>query len=176
MALTKQQKQARLEHLQGELKGATTLVVASFGSLTVAQDFELRKQLRQAGGRYRVVKNTLAERAALGTVAAPVLRELKGVNSIAYTSGDAVALAKALQQYAKDNPGFVVKAGVVEGAAITAAQVAQLAATPAKEELYAKLLYLIQAPAQRLVTVAQAVGRNTAVVIDQAVQAKKFAE
>lgn len=176
MALTKEQKQARLDALQRELQGATTLVLAGFSGLTVEQDFELRKQLRQAGGHYRVVKNTLAERAALGTAAAPVLRELKGVNSIAYTSGDGVALAKALQKYAKDNPSFTVKAGVVDGTAISAAEVAQLAAIPAKEELYAKLLFLIQAPAQRLVTVVQAVGRNTAVVIDQAVQAKKFAE
>lgn len=176
MALTKQQKQIRLEALQAELKDATTLILTGFSGLTVEQDFELRRQLRQAGGHYRVLKNTLAERAAKGTAAEGVLSALRGVSSIAYTSGDGVALAKALQKYAKDNPSFTVKAGVVEGAAISAAEVAQLAATPSKEELYAKLLFLIQAPAQRLVTVAQAVGRNTAVVIDQAVRAKKFAE
>lgn len=176
MALTKIQKQAKLETLRSELSTATTLVLAGFTGLTVEQDLELRRQLRQVGGHYRVLKNTLAERAGEGTAAAPLLRGLKGVSSLAYTSGDGVALAKALQKYAKDNPSFTVRAGIVEGVSISAAEVAQLAATPSKEELYAKLLFLIQAPAQRLVTVVQATGRNTAVVIDQAVQAKKFAE
>jgi|SRR6185437_122935 len=176
MPLTKLQKQERLDQLQAELRNATTLVVAGFNGLTVEQDFELRKQVRAAGARYRVVKNTLAARAAQGTAAEAVLSGLKGVSSIAYTAGDGVALAKALQNYVKDNPGFTLRAGMVEGATISAAQVAQLAATPSKEELYAKLLFLIQAPAQRLVTALNAVGRNTAVVLDQAVQAKKFAE
>ena len=176
MALTKAQKQVKLEALQVELGKATTLILTGFSGLTVAQDFELRKQLRQAGGHYRVVKNSLAERASKGSPAEKILASLKGVSSIAYTSGDGVALAKALQKYVKDNPGIVVKAGVVEGTAISAAEVAQLAQTPSKEELYAKLLFLIQAPAQRLVTVLAATGRSTAVVIDQAVQAKKFAE
>ncbi|MGH9482932.1 MAG: 50S ribosomal protein L10, partial [Terriglobales bacterium] len=135
MPLTKAQKQERLDALQGELRQASTLILASFTGLTVEQDFELRKQLRQAGARYRVLKNSLAERAAQGTVAEPVLRGLKGVNSIAYTAGDPVALAKALQKYAKDNPALKLKAGVVEGATITAGQVAQLAATPSKAEL-----------------------------------------
>ncbi|HWG38235.1 MAG TPA: 50S ribosomal protein L10 [Terriglobales bacterium] len=176
MPLTKQQKQERLDALQKELRSATSLVVAGFNGLTVGQDFELRRQLRAAGARYRVVKNTLAARAAKGTAAEALLSGLKGVSSIAYTAGDAVALAKALQNYVKDNPSFQLRAGMVEGATISAAQVAQLAATPSKEELYAKLLFLIQAPAQRLVTALNGVGRSTAVVLDQAVQAKKFAE
>ncbi len=176
MALTKQQKQGRIDWLQQELRQATTVIVTGFAGLTVAQDFELRKQLRQAGGRFRVIKNTLAQRAAAGTPAAPVLAGLKGVTALAYTSGDAVALAQALQKYAKDNPALQLRAGVVEGAAISAADLAQLAATPSKPELYAKLLFLMQAPAQRLVTTLAAVGRDTAVVLDQAVQAKKFAQ
>jgi large subunit ribosomal protein L10 len=176
MALTKQQKQARIDRLQQELREASTVIVTSFAGLTVAQDFELRKQLRAAGARFRVVKNTLAERAAAGTAAGRVLTGLQGVSAIAYTQGDAVALAQALQKYAKEHPALSVRAGVVEGAAITAAEVGQLAATPSKPELYAKLLYLLQAPGQRLVTAVAAVGRKTAVVLDQAVQAKKFAE
>lgn len=176
MPLTKTQKQERIDALQAELSSAGTVMLASFSGLTVAQDLELRRSLRAAGAHFRVLKNTLAERAAASTPAAAVLQNLKGVSAIAYTQGDPVALAKALQQYSKDNPGFVLKAGVVEGARISAAEVGQLAATPSKEELYAKLLFLIQAPAQRLVTVLSAAGRNTAVVLDQAVQAKKFAE
>jgi large subunit ribosomal protein L10 len=143
--------------------------------LTVAQDFELRKQIRSTGGRYRVIKNTLAERAAKGTAAETVLKDLKGVTSIAYTAGDAVALAKALQKYAKDNPGLSFKALVVEGRPMAAKDIAVLAALPSKQEVYAKLLFLMQAPAQRLATALAAVGRNTAVVLDQAVKAKKFA-
>jgi large subunit ribosomal protein L10 len=176
MALTKAQKQARIDWLQQELRQAGTVIVTSFAGLTVAQDYELRQRLRAAGARFRVVKNTLAERAAGGLPAAQVLAGLHGVTALAYTSGDPVALAQALQKYAKDNPALSLRAGVVEGAAIGAAEVAQLAATPSKQELYAKLLGLLQAPAQRLVTVLSATGRNTAVVLDQAVQAKKFAE
>ncbi|MHB8734822.1 MAG: 50S ribosomal protein L10 [Terriglobales bacterium] len=179
MSLTKADKQNRVEELHGEFQGTAALIVNTFDHLTVAQDFQLRQQLRAVGARYRVLKNSLAERAAVGTPMSGVLKELKGVTSIAYTSGDAVALAKVLQKYTKDNPTFVVKAGLLteagrEGRALTAAEVDQLAALPSKEELYAKLLYLLQAPAQRLVTVLSAAGRNTAVVIDQAVKANKF--
>lgn len=176
MPLTKTQKQERIDALAAELRSASSIMLASFSGLTVEQDLELRRSLRAAGARFRVIKNTLAERAAASTPAAAVLKDLKGVSAIAYTDGDPVALAKVLQKYTKDNPAFVLKAGVVEGSRISAAEVGQLAATPAKEELYAKLLFLIQAPAQRLVTVLSATGRNTAVVLDQAVQAKKFAE
>lgn len=176
MALTKAQKQTRVEALQTALADASTLIVTGFSGLTVAQDFELRKRLRAAGGHFRVIKNTLARRAAQGSSAAGVLEKLAGVNAIAYTSGDGVALAKALRDYIKDNPALVVHAGVVEGSAVDAHGVDQLASIPSKPELYAKLLWLLQAPAQRLVTVLQATGRNTAVVIDQGVQANKFHE
>ena len=176
MALTKQQKQFRIDRLRGELESANTLIVTGFSGLTVAQDLELRRRLRQAGGRFRVIKNTLAGRAAQNTAAASALAKLKGVSAIVYTQGDGVALAKALQDYVKDNPALTVKAGVVDGNAISAAEVVQLASIPSREELYAKLLFLIQAPAQRLVTVVNAVGRSTAVVIDQAVKANKFSE
>ncbi|MGN6592162.1 MAG: 50S ribosomal protein L10 [Terriglobales bacterium] len=175
MALTKAQKQTRIDSLQQQLAGASTLIVTGFSGLTVAQDLELRRTLRAAGGRFRVIKNTLAQRASQGSAAAGVLSDLRGINAIAYTSGDGVALAKALLNWAKDNPALEIHAGVVEGAAINKSGVAQLAATPSKEELYSKLLYLLQAPAQRLVTVLNANGRNTAVVLDQAVKANKFA-
>lgn len=176
MALTKAQKQTRVDSLQTALAGASTLIVTGFSGLTVAQDFELRKRLRAAGGHFRVIKNTLARRAAQGGSAAAVLEKLTGVNAIAYTSGDGVALAKALRDYSKDHPTLLIHAGVVEGSTVDARGVDQLASIPSKPELYAKLLWLLQAPAQRLVTVLQATGRNTAVVLDQGVQAKKFAE
>jgi large subunit ribosomal protein L10 len=142
----------------------------------VAKDFELRKTLRSTGAKYRVVKNTLAERAGKGTRIEEALKNLQGVTSIAYTSGDPVALAKVLAKYAKDNPEFTFKAGVVEGRVVTVRDIEALATMPSKEEIYSKLLYLLSAPSQRLVTVMNAVGRNLAVVIDQGVQEKKFKE
>src|SRR5207245_8539310 len=144
--------------------------------LTVAQDYELRKTLRSSGAKYRVVKNTLAARAAKGTPAEAALKDLSGVTSIAYTQGDPVALAKAVSKYAKDNPEFTFKAGVVEGRVLSIKEIQALATMPSKEELYSKLLYLLSAPSQRLVTAMNAVGRNLAVVVNQGVQEEKFKE
>jgi large subunit ribosomal protein L10 len=121
-----------------------------------------------------VVKNTLAERAAKGTKAEEVLKNLAGVTSIAYTTGDPVALAKALAKYAKDNPEFTFKTGVVEGRVVSTKEIESLATMPSKEEIYSKLLFLISAPAQRLVTVMNAAGRDLAVVINQGVEKQKF--
>ena len=176
MAVSRAKKVEQVEKLGAELKKVSSLVIATYSKLTVAQDFELRKTLRSSGAKYRVVKNTLAERAAKGTPAEAALKDLSGVTSIAYTEGDPVALAKAISKYAKDNPEFTFKAGVVEGRVVSINEIKALATMPSKEELYAKLLFLINAPAQRLVTVMNAVGRNLAVVVDQGVQQKKFKE
>lgn len=176
MPATKAKKQEQVEKLSADLKNVKSAIVGTFAKLTVAQDFELRKSIRGAGARYRVVKNTLAERAARGTQVEPALKDLAGVTSIAYTEGDPVALAKALAKYAKDNPEFTFKAGVVEGRVISIREIEALATMPSKEEIYSKLLFLINAPAQRLVTAVNAVGRNLAVVVNQAVEQKKFKE
>lgn len=177
MAVTKQKKVEQVEKLSGDLKNVKNLVVASFTKLTVSQDFELRKAVRSAGGKYAVVKNTLAERAAQGTVLEEALKELKGVTSIAYTEGDPVALAKAVAKYLEENTEqFSVKLGVIEGKKASAKEVAALATMPSREQLFSKLLFLINAPAQRLATVINAVGRDVAVVLNQAVEQKKFAE
>jgi large subunit ribosomal protein L10 len=174
MAVTRAKKVEQVEKLSGELKNVSGMVVATFGKLTVSQDFELRKALRSSGARYRVVKNTLAERASKGTKVEEVLKGLEGRTSIAYTEGDPVALAKALAKYAKDNPEFTFKAGVVEGRVISVKEIEALATMPSKEEIYSKLMFLINAPAQRLVTVMNAVGRDVAVVINQGVKEGKF--
>ena len=176
MAVTRAKKVEQVEKLSGELKNISGVVVATFGKLTVSQDFELRKALRSSGAKYRVVKNTLAERASKGTKVEEILKGLEGRTSIAYTEGDPVALAKALSKYAKDNPEFTFKAGVVEGRVISIKEIEALATMPSKEEIYSKLLFLVNAPAQRLVTVMNAVGRNLAVVVNQGVQEKKFKE
>ena len=177
MAVTKAKKAEQIEKLSADLKGVDNMVLATFLKLTVNQDFELRKAVRNAGGKYAVVKNKLAERAAKGTPLEPALKSLKGVTSIAYTHGDPVALAKAIAAYLKDNnEQFSIKSGVVEGKLVSPKEVAALATMPSKEQLMSKLLFLINAPAQRLVTALSAVGRNTAVVLNQAVEQKKFAE
>jgi len=176
MAVTKAKKIEQVEELGQELKTVSSMIVASYNKLTVAQDFELRKTLRTTGAKYRVVKNTLAERASKGTKVEAALKDLSGVTSIAYTTGDPVALAKALSKYAKDNPEFTFKAGVVEGRVISIKEIESLATMPSKEELYSKLLFLLNSPAQRLVTVAGAVGRDLAVVINQGVEKQKFKE
>ncbi len=176
MAVTKARKTEQVEKLSKELKNVTNIVVTTYTKMTVAQDYELRKALRGAGAKYQVVKNTLAERAAKGSKVEGALKDLAGVTSIAYTTGDPVAMAKALTKYAKDAPEFTFKVGVVEGRVVTIKEIEALATMPSKEELYSKLLFLISAPAQRLVTVMNAVGRNLAVVVDQGVQQKKFKE
>jgi large subunit ribosomal protein L10 len=174
MAVTRAKKEEQVEMLGKDLQGVSTMIVTTYSKLTVAQDFELRKLLRSSGAKYTVVKNTLAELAAKGTKVEGALKDLSGVTSIAYTQGDPVALAKALSKYAKDNPEFTFKAGVVEGRVISIQEIESLATMPSKEEIYSKLLFLLNAPAQRLVTAMNAVGRNLAVVIDQGVKENKF--
>lgn len=170
----RKKKQQDLDSLKQKLANSSNLFVTTFEKLTVAQDFELRKAVRGAGGMYEVVKNTIAGKASEGLPSSAVLQGLKGVSAVAYTSGDPVALAKALTAYAKANPTFSFKAGLVEGRAINLADIQDLAAMPPKEAIYAKLLYLINAPAQGLVTAINGVGRNLAVVVDQGVKENKF--
>ena len=170
----KADKQKDVESLHKELENVRHVFLNGFEKLTVQQDFELRKTVREAGGKYRVIKNKLAERAGAGTPSAPILKDLAGMTSLAYTSGDPVALAKALTKYAKDNTTFTFKAGVVEGTVFDIGAIEALATMPSREEIFAKLLFLINAPAQRLVTAINGVGRNVAVVIDQGCKENKF--
>ena len=170
----KADKKKDLEALKKMLEDAQNVFLTGYEKLTVSQDFQLRKAIREAGGNYKVVKNNLAEKAAEGMSAADLMKGLKGMTSMAYTTGDPVALAKALTKYAKDNPAFTFKAGLVEGRVVDIKSIQDLASMPSKEEIFSKLLYLINAPAQRLVTAMNGVGRNLAVVVDQGVKENKF--
>jgi large subunit ribosomal protein L10 len=170
----REDKKKDFEELRKALEAANNVFVTGFEKMTVDQDYNLRKTVRGVGGNYKVVKNNIAEIASEGMPANEVLKNLKGMTSLAYTSADPVALAKALTTYAKTNPAFTFKAGMVEGRAIDIKAINELANMPPKEEIYAKLLYLINAPAQRLLTAMSAVGRNLAVVIDQGVKEEKF--
>ena len=170
----KNEKKKDLADLKKALQDHKNFFVAGYEKITVKQDNELRKTVRDAGGSYQVVKNNIAAKASEGTPASDVLANLKGMTSVAYTAGDPVALAKALQKYAKDNAAFTFKAGLVEGRAIDISAISDLAAMPPKEEIYAKLLYLINANATRLVSSINGVGRNLAVVLSEAAKENKF--
>jgi large subunit ribosomal protein L10 len=170
----KDEKKQDIDALRQDLEQSKNLFVTGYEKLRVDQDFELRKTVRAAGGKYRVIKNNLAQKASEGTAAERVLNDLRGMTSLAYTTGDPVALAKALTTYAKANPTFTFKAGLVEGRVIDVKTINDLATLPSKEEMFSRLLFLINAPAQRLVTVMNAVGRNLAVVVDQGVKENKF--
>ncbi len=174
MALTRQKKTQKVAELAGDLQTATAAIIGTFTAMTAAKDFDLRKTVRGAGGKYHVLKNKLAPKAGAGTQVEGALGGLKGVSSIAYTSGDPVALAKALSAWVKDNAQFTFKLGIVDGKVLDVSEVNELATMPGKEELFSKLLFLINSPATRLATVINATGRNLAVVLDQAAQQEKF--
>jgi large subunit ribosomal protein L10 len=174
MALTKAKKNAKVAMLASELEHSTSAIIGTFKGMTASKDFELRKVVREAGGAYHVVKNKLAAKSSEGTRVEAALQGLKGVSSVAYTSGDPVALAKALSTWVKDNAEFTFKLGIVDGKVINISEIQALATLPGKEELFSKLLFLIQSPAQRLATVINATGRDLAVVINQGVEKGKF--
>jgi large subunit ribosomal protein L10 len=172
----KNEKKKDLDDLKKAIQENKNFFVAGYEKMTVSQDFELRKTIRGAGGNYRVVKNNIAAKASEGTPAGDVLGDLKGMTSLAYTANDPVALAKALTKYAKDNAAFTFKAGMVEGRVIDIKAISDLAAMPPKEEIYAKLLFLINSTATRLVSSINGVGRNLAVVLEQGAKEGKFKE
>jgi large subunit ribosomal protein L10 len=170
----KNEKKKDLEDLKKTIEENKNIFVTGYEKLTVSQDFQLRKTIRDAGGKYRVVKNNLAEKAAEATAAKDLLANLKGMTSLAYTAKDPVVLAKALTKYSRENAAFTFKAGMVEGRVVDIKAINALASMPPKEELYAKLLFLINASATRLVTTIGGVGRNLAVILDQAGKENKF--
>ena len=171
---SKKQKQEEVEKLKAELATAENLIVVQFKGLNVEQDTELREKMRKAGSKYKVVKNRLAKISAKGTPVEQLNAAFEGSTAIAYNSGDPVALAKTLSDYAKANPIFQFKAGMVEGRVVEMSTLAEIAALPSHDELIAKLMYLINAPAQRIAVGVNAVVRNLAVALGQAVEQEKF--
>jgi large subunit ribosomal protein L10 len=165
---TKEQKQRDLEALAQKFQAATVGMLVGFKKLTVAKDQELRRHLREAGASYSVVKNTLARKAAEGTPFEAAHDHFKGTTALALAEGDPVQLSKAISKFVKDNPDiFTFKAGVVEGRVVALKDVEAIATLPSKEELISKVLFLVNAQAQRLVTVISAVPRNLAIVVKQ---------
>jgi large subunit ribosomal protein L10 len=174
MALTRATKKKKVQVLAKELETSTTAIIGTFAKMTVSQDFELRKIIRGAGGKFHVLKNKLAAKASEGTKVEQALKGLKGVSAAAFTSGDPVELAKVFSKWVSENAEFTFKLGIVDGKLINVEEVKALATMPGKEELFAKLLFLINSPAQRLVTVLNATGRDLAVVVNEAVKGEKF--
>jgi large subunit ribosomal protein L10 len=173
---TKKQKQENLEALTEQFKNASAAMLVGFKGLTVPKDQELRNQLREAGISYAVVKNTLARKAAVGTALEPALDQFKGVTAVALSDGDPVSLSKAITKFTKANPDvFTFKAGIVEGRVMALRDVEAIASLPSREELLSKVMFLVNAQAQRLATVTNAVVRNLVVVMDQ-VRAQKEAQ
>src|SRR5713226_4920638 len=158
---TRKEKQKDLDALAEQFKNANAAMLVSFQKMTVAKDQELRRQLREAGVTYSVVKNTLARKAAAGTPLEPMADQFKGVTAVALSTADPVALSKAISKFSKANPEiFKFKVGLVEGRVIELREVEAIASLPSREELISKVLFLINCQAQRLVTVLQAVPRN----------------
>ncbi len=169
-----EEKEKQVEALREQLKDSKTLILSAFEGLKVSQDVELRRKMRSAGASYKVVKNSLLERAAKGTPAEPVAQDLRGTTSVARTEGDPVVLAKLIVGYAKKNPAFTFKAGMVEGRAISLEALIQIASIPSREALYAQMAGVVQATLQRTLSAVNALPRQIAFLVQEAEKKQKF--
>lgn len=165
--LTKEQKKHAVNELSESVGQASNAFLIDYQGISVPQVTELRKQVRDTNSQYLVVKNRLALIAIKDTPIGGLSDQFAGMTAVAYNSEDPVALAKALTKFAKDEPAVKFKGALIEGQVVPVEQIDAIAALPSREELIAKLLYLLQSPIQGLVNVLNANIRNLAVVLDQ---------
>ncbi|NDD65007.1 MAG: 50S ribosomal protein L10 [Acidobacteria bacterium] len=170
---TREEKDQDIVALKGEFSRVSHALMISFQGLTVEKDWELRKALREAQLEYRVVKNTLGRRAVEGTALEPLRDHFVGMTGVAYSESDPVSLAKVLTNFAKENTKVVFKGGVVEGRAIKVSEIEALSKLPSKDELISQLMFLLNAPAQRMAVALNGVARNLAVVVGEIAKQKQ---
>jgi len=155
--MNRTEKQALIDDLHEEFGRSPHAILVDFKGLTVPAVTEFRRKVRQAGSRYRVVKNSLALRAVKDTPLEPLSANFGGTTGVAYTGSDPIALAKVLMAFQKDHPNLVVKAAIVAGGQLlNSEQVKALSTMPSLPELRSRLLGLLQAPASRLVRLLRA--------------------
>lgn len=175
MAVTRAEKETELQQLTAAFLGTDTAVLVDYRGVTVPQVTDLRQKIRKTGSQYLVVKNTLAKRASAGTPFEALSAHFVGQTAVVFTGADPVAMAKTLTTALKDLPSASIKAAVVQGQVVTAAAMTDLANMPSKPELYAKLLYVLNAPAQQLVTVLSAVQRDLVTVLSESAKKRESA-
>lgn len=172
MALTRAKKEQLITQYEEGLASAEHAFLLSYQGLDVTRDTELRAKIRETGARYEVVKNRLALRAIQGKPLGELQDSFNGPIAVAYTDEDVVRLAKVLSDFAKDAPVLQFRGGVVSGQAVAPEQIDEIAKLPSREELLAKLLYLLQSPVTRLARTLNAVTRDFAVVLSQVAEKK----
>lgn len=167
MSHTPAQKQQMVARYRGGLATAPHAILVSFKGLTVSEATDLRAKVRAQGGRYEVVKNTLVLRAVEGQGLDQLKEHFQGPTAVAYTQDDPVALAKALTEFRKQVPAIEFKGALVDGQAVEGSEVEAIARMPGRQELIAKLLFLLQSPITRLVRGLAAIPRELVIVLDQ---------
>ncbi|MEL7061893.1 MAG: 50S ribosomal protein L10 [Acidobacteriota bacterium] len=176
MARTRSEKQETVEQYTEGLASAPHAFLVGFKGITVPEVTELRDKVRETGATYQVVKNTLALRAVKGRSLEELSDQFVGPTAVAYSEDDPVALAKVLTEFRKDVGAIELKGGLLDGQLVSGDQLEDIAKLPGREELIAKLLYLLQSPITRFAQVLAAIPRDFVVVLNQIAETKGEAE
>ena len=171
--MNKEQKRKFVEEWSKEIDGVPYAILVDYRGLSVAEETDLRHKVRETASSYKVVKNNLARLAVPGTQLENLSEHFRGPCAVAWNKEDPIAMAKTLVEFAKDSPALEIKAGILDGQLLDAEQIKQLSKMPSKEELLAKLLYLMKYPIQGLATALKNIVRNLALVLSQVASGKE---